>query len=223
MRRLYPTLSDSVPAFVASAEPNRRRHGDGMPWVEVCMVTSIDGATKVGATSGGLSSDADSELLLALRAIADVVLVGASTVRAEGYGVPRKSGLRIGVVTGSGHGLDFTTPLFESGAGFVITTENAPELPVDTFRAGVDQVDLRAVLGQLGAGFVHAEGGPKLNGSLLDAGLVDEVNLTISPNLAGGDSARLTSGAEEQLQRMTLAHILEDDGFLFCRYLRVKD
>ena len=89
--------------------------------------------------------------------------------RAEGYGPPRRAGLRIGVVTASGH-IDLTIPLFTSGAGFVITTE-AADVPagVDVIRAGTDAVDLAAAIGSLDEvcddpRFVQAEGGPTLNG-----------------------------------------------------------
>lgn len=184
------------------------------------MVASIDGATAIEGRSGGLGSATDTEILLGLRAQADVVLVGATTVRAERYGVPRKAGLRIGVVTTSGDGLDFSVPLFAGGHGFLITTEQAPELPVDTIRAGTDRVDFAAALAQLDVSIVHAEGGPKLNGSLLEAGLVDEVNLTLSPALVGGASPRITDGASGKLRAMRLTQVMEDEGFLFCRYVR---
>ena len=63
------------------------------------MVASIDGSTVVGGNSAGLSSPTDTAVLAQLRAIADVIVVGAGTVRDEGYGPPRKQGQRIGVVT----------------------------------------------------------------------------------------------------------------------------
>ena len=186
------------------------------------MVSSLDGATAIDGRSGGLSSTTDHELLLGLRSLADVVLVGASTVRSEGYGVPRKAGLRIGVVTLTTRRIDWSLPLFESGAGFVITTEDAPAVPVDSVRAGVGQIDLAQALTNLDAGFVHCEGGPTLNGSLLEADLVDEINLTMSPHLIGGESSRVAAGATEALRRMVLAQLLEEDGFLFSRYLRAE-
>ena len=220
MRRLLPTLADSVPTFAASAEPRRQRHADGRPWVELCMVASLDGATAVNGASGGLSSATDHELLLSLRNHADVVIVGAATVRSERYGPPRRAGLRIGVVTSTTTGIDWDQPLFESGAGFVITTEDAPSVPVASVRAGTGRVDLADALGRLDAAVIHAEGGPRLNGALLEADLVDEVNLTLSPHLAGGESVRVSVGASERLRRMQLVQLLEDDGFLFARYVR---
>ncbi len=124
------------------------------------------------------------------------------------------------MVTTRGEGLDFSVPLFASGAGFLVTSEEAPEVPVPTVRAGHQHLDLRAALGALGAEIVHCEGGPRLNGTLVDAGLIDEVNLTVSPALAGGTSARIVAGAGSGLRRMRLTQLMEEDGFLFCRYLR---
>jgi riboflavin biosynthesis pyrimidine reductase len=189
------------------------------PWVGVCMVASIDGTTVIDHRSSGLSNATDQEVLSTLRTLADLIIVGAGTVRAEGYGPPRKPGQRIGVVSHSGH-IDASLPLFASGAGFLILPEDAPPQTVDTVRAGIGTLDLAGALGQLDAGFIQAEGGPGLNGSLLDADLVDELNLTISPQLAGGDGPRVTAHAAAAGKRMRLAHVLEDDGFLFTRYVR---
>ena len=107
-------------------------------------------------------------------------------MRAERYGPPRKEGQRLGIVTGRATDLDWESPLFTSGAGFVITSESAPAVPVDSVRAGRDEVDLERALRDLDVAFVHVEGGPRLNGSLFRAGLVDEVNAWIAANLKNG-------------------------------------
>lgn len=219
MRRLLPTPVDVISPAEAYADPARRRH-DGRPWVGVCMVASVDGATVVDGRSGGLSNETDAAVLRALRELAGVVLVGAGTVRSEGYGPPGAPGLRIGVVSSRGAGLDYESALFRSGAGFVVTAEDSPELPVSTVRAGHGRVDLAGVLGQLDVEFVHVEGGPTLNGALLDADVVDEVNLTISPQLSGGDAPRAFAGASPAGRPLELAHLLEADGFLFTRWMR---
>jgi riboflavin biosynthesis pyrimidine reductase len=219
MRRLLPSPTKVVTALDAYADPSRRRH-DGRPWVGICMVASVDGATALDGRSGRLSNATDAAVLSALRQHADVVLVGAGTVRAEGYGAPKRAGLRIGVVSSQGDGLDFESPLFASGAGFVVTTLDAPELPVDAVRAGHGRVDLLAACALLEGDFAHVEGGARLNGALLDAGVVDEVNLTISPLLAGGTSPRSFDHAQDAGAPLQLAHLLEEDGFLFTRWLR---
>jgi len=192
------------------------------PWVGVCMVASLDGTTVVDRRSEGLSSEADREVLSTLRGLADVILVGAATVRIEGYGPPRKVGQRVGVVSSSGD-LDLREPLFASGAGFLVMPEDAPARSVDVVRAGVGRVDLAGALAQLDAGFVQVEGGAILNGELVAADLVDELNLTISPQLSGGDGPRVTAGAPPDARRMQLVHVLEDSGFLFTRYLRARE
>jgi riboflavin biosynthesis pyrimidine reductase len=183
------------------------------------MVSSIDGSTAVDSNSRGLSSKADQEVLLTLRDLADVLIVGAATVRIEGYKPPRKAGQRVGVVSRRGD-VDATSDLFTSGAGFLILPEDAPPTTVDSVRCGVGELDMAGALAQLDVDFVQAEGGATLNGALAAADLIDELNLTISPQIAGGDGPRVTGGAEQVSRRMQLAHVLEEDGFLFTRYLR---
>lgn len=189
------------------------------------MVTSLDGAVEVDQRSAALSCPDDAALVSALRAIADVILVGAGTVRAEGYGPPKRAGQRIGVVTASGN-IDTTTALFASGAGFLIVPEDGPPIPdgVDVVRAGTGTVDIALALRRLGdvvgnPTFAHVEGGPGLNGSLLDAGCVDELNLTISPRLAGGDSVRIVTGAESVVRDYDLVHLARSGSFLFGRWV----
>ena len=105
------------------------------------MVASLDGSTVVDGRSRGLSNPNDSEVVLTLRDLADVIVVGAGTARAEGYGPPRKAGQRVGVVSNSGR-VDPSSALFTSGAGFLIVPEAAPATTVDTLRAGTTSVDL---------------------------------------------------------------------------------
>jgi riboflavin biosynthesis pyrimidine reductase len=219
MQRLYPSPAAAISLLeaydVVRPRPAHR------PWVGLCMVASVDGSTAIDGSSGGLSNPADVELLLTLRDLSDVVIVGAGTARGEGYGVPRKPSLRIGVVSRNG-AMDYSTPLFTSGRGFMIVPEDAPRLPVDTIRAGVGEIDLAAAIAQLDADFIQAEGGPQLNGALAAADLIDDVHLTISPQLAGGIGPRVVSIADQLTRPMTLAHVLEDDGFLFTRYVRTR-
>lgn len=218
MRRLWPVPSEQITPAEQYGSPVRTRQA-GRPWVGICMVSSIDGAVALAGRSGGLSSPTDHAVLLALRQTADLVLVGAGTASGEGYGPPRKPGLRIGVVTASGR-VDPARPLFTSGAGFLVTTEEAPDHGLDAVRAGHGRVDLVAALGQLDATFVHVEGGPTLNAALVEADLVDEVNLTVSPAVVGGDGPRAVNGASEALRSMRLTHVCEGEGFLFLRYVR---
>jgi riboflavin biosynthesis pyrimidine reductase len=219
MRRLFDHPTDHV--TVREAYGVERPRPAGRPWLGVCMVSSIDGSTVVDSNSRSLSSPTDQEVLLTLRDLADVLIVGAATVRIEGYGPPRKRGQRVGVVSRRGD-VDTTSTLFTSGAGFLILPEDAPPTTVESVRAGTGEVDFAGALAQLDANFVQAEGGALLNGSLSAADVIDELNLTISPQLAGGDGPRVTSGSVQVSRKMRLAHVLEKDGFLFTRYVRAR-
>ena len=219
MRRLFDHPTDHV--TVREAYGVERPRPAGRPWLGVCMVSSIDGSTVVDSNSRSLSSPTDQEVLLTLRDLADVLIVGAATVRIEGYGPPRKRGQRVGVVSRRGD-VDASTSLFTSGAGFLILPEDAPPTTVESVRAGTGDVDFAGALAQLDADFVQAEGGALLNGALSAADVIDELNLTISPQLAGGDGPRVTSGSVQVSRKMRLAHVLEEDGFLFTRYLRAR-
>ncbi len=157
------------------------------------MIASIDGASAVDGASGGLGGPGDRTIFFVLRALADVILVGASTVRAEGYGPPKKQAQRVAVVTRSGN-VDWSSALFTSGAGLAIVPEDAPSIPVPSIRAGRGDVDLQAAVRQLEGTIVLCEGGPTLNGQLFAAGLVDELCLTISPRVVGGDAHRIIAG-----------------------------
>lgn len=218
--------SPGGPTTIAAEYEVVRPRPDGRPWVSLCMVASLDGSVALDGASGGLGNANDRAVLSTMRRIVDVVVVGAATAAGEGYGPPKRPDLRIGVVTNSGD-VDTTTPLFTSGAGFVITSRSTP-IPsgVDTLRAGDDRVDLAEAVAALphlipGAAHVQAEGGPTLNGALTAVDLVDEICLTVSPHVVGGDAARLTSGAPEHGRRFAPAHVLlDDDGYLFTRWVR---
>jgi riboflavin biosynthesis pyrimidine reductase len=183
------------------------------------MICSADGATTRDGKSGGLGDDADREVFAGLRRMADVILVGAATVRTERYGPPKKGGQTVAVVSRSGH-LDFGSMLFSSGAGLAIIPEDGPDLPVPTLRAGIGGVDLTKALGLLGergAKVVLTEGGPTIIGQLASLGCIDELCLTISPLLLSGESARVAHGAPADLS-LELVHVLEDGGSLLLRY-----
>ena len=128
-------------------------------------------------------------MLLTLRRIADLIIVGAGTVRAEGYGAAEEAGPADRRRQPQRQRRPVDLPLFASGAGFLIVPEDAPGTPIETVRAGDGEVDLAAALQRLPGDprFVQAEGGPSLNGALAAADLVDEINLTTSPLVVGGD------------------------------------
>jgi riboflavin biosynthesis pyrimidine reductase len=254
VRQIYPEPADLGRDGLARryAYPDLAGPGAGGRgwWLRANMVTSLDGAATVGGRSGGLSGGADRDVFALLRALADVILVGAGTARAERYGPvrPGQEGVSwawlrdgrppappIAVVTRQ-LSLDPASPLLAGdGAArtIVITTEAAPAglragvaRTAEVIVAGRDQVDLRAAAAAL-AGRGHrrilTEGGPRLLAQLIEAGLVDELCLTISPLLAGPGAGRIVEGAGPWAggaRPLTLAHVLAEDGHLLCRYAR---
>jgi riboflavin biosynthesis pyrimidine reductase len=184
--------------------------------VEICMITTPDGAIDIDGRSGPLGGPADQQRLATFRQHAAVVVVGAGTARAENYGPPSRPDLRIGVVTKSCRD-DFSRPLYSSGAGFVITTTSSPDVPVDSLRSGVNEIDFRDVFSRLPDGIIHVEGGPMLNAALLDADIVDAINVTLSPHLVGVRGPGL-SLAPHALRKFSLADVQHVDNFVFLRY-----
>jgi len=226
MRRLLPDPADDVDLRTAYAAPAGRH-------VRVNFAASVDGAVTVDGRSRGLSSDADRELFHLLRAMSDVVLVGAGTVRAENYGGARPGDRRtppVAVVTRS-LDLDPNARLFTDTQvpPIVLTCASAPAERrerlaglADVVVAGDSDVDPTAALDALaerGLDQVICEGGPHLFGWLLAAGTVDELCLTIAPLIAGGTAGRIVSGLASQVtDPVGLVHVLEDHGHLFLRY-----
>jgi riboflavin biosynthesis pyrimidine reductase len=199
----------------------------GRPTVRLNMIASVDGGTTMAGVSGGLGGIADHTVFAVLRELADVVLVGAGTVRAERYG---PSAVSVAVVSRSCR-LDWDAPFFTQANAqpLVITVAEAPERErgraaelADVIIAGERDVDLGKALQALAArGFrmVLAEGGPTLNGQLAAAGLLDELCLTVSPRLIGGDSKRILAGPPLVTTGQWRLHSLcEQDGYLFLRY-----
>lgn len=223
VRQLFPIPVDDVDPTDVYASVDR----PGPRHVLINMIASLDGATAVEGRSGGLGGAADKRAFAAIRKAADVILVGAGTVRAEDYGPPKAEGVRLAIVTSS-LDLDPGARVFSDGhRPLVITTADAdPDRRAalarvsDVLVAGTGQVDLHAAIDQL-EGVILCEGGPSLNGQLVADGLVDELCVTIAPLLAGGRSARLAHGlAPAAPEAMALAHVLEEDGYLFLRYVR---
>jgi riboflavin biosynthesis pyrimidine reductase len=226
MRQLLPTYADRVdPLDVYRDLPP----AGSRPAVRLNMIASLDGATAVAGRAGGLGGRADRELFLQLRTLADVVLVAAGTVRAEGYG-PGPATVPIAVVSRTCR-LDWASPFFTRATArpIVLTVAGAPA-PLreraaevaDVVVAGEQDVDLTAALDALGARGLRnvlAEGGPTLNGQLADAGLLDELCLTLSPLLVGGDAKRVLAGPTlPDPRELRLRSACEQDGFLFLRY-----
>ncbi|MFE0463680.1 dihydrofolate reductase family protein [Kitasatospora sp. NPDC058965] len=218
----------------------------GRPWLRANMVSSLDGAARLDGLSEGLSSAADKRIFGVLRALCDVVLVGAETVRAEGYRPARARAefaaaraaagqapaAAIAVVSRSLE-LDLSAPLFTEPLvrTVVITTEDAPAAAraavagvADLVTAGRGSVDLVAAQRALTArGWTRqlTEGGPRLLAGLAGAGLLDELCLSLAPLLTAGDAPRIMHGPDLPIARpMRLVSLIEQKGFIFTRYCR---
>jgi riboflavin biosynthesis pyrimidine reductase len=244
MRALLPEQAGSVDLYAWY----------GRDWLETGgvranFIASADGAVSASGLSRGLQTEGDNRVFAALRDLADVILVGAGTARAEGYAavtaterrldVRRRYGLPdplpIAVVSGS-LGLDASSGLFTGalpGARTIIVTTAAS--PADRRAALADVADvvvcgereidvagLRAELSARGLTRVLCEGGPALFSHLVQHGGCDELCLTVSPLLVGPGPGRIVTGAEfgDHPRGLTLDGLLEEDGALFARYRR---
>jgi len=201
--------------------------------VRVNFASSADGAVTVDGKSRGLSSEADRELFHLLRAMADVVLVGAGTARKENYGGAREADGRIPPIAVVSRSLEFdpASRLFTDTRvpPIVVTCDDAPadrlkalDGIAEVIIAGSEMVDVKSAVDQLaerGLKHVLCEGGPHLFGWLAAAAVLDELDLSLAPLIAGGHAGRIIAGLEGQLtDPMRLLHVLEDDGHLFLRY-----
>ena len=239
MRRLEE-LSDS--ALAAVYQPDDR----SVPHLRANFVTSLDGAVEIDGRSKALSSDSDSRVFSMLRRLADVVLVGAGTIRAEGYNPLRLSAAAREWRTAAGLAenptlaivssrleLSPVNPVFRSAMRPIVVTHAAS--PPDRREAlgevaevlvlGAGEVDLKAAVEELakrGMSQILCEGGPHLFGALTEADLVDELCLALAPLLAGPGAGRITADSARTLTRqMKLESTLSaSDDYLFFRYLR---
>lgn len=194
----------------------------GRTWLRVNFISSIDGAATRAGRSGGLGDDADRRLFALLRRPADVVLVGAGTLRDERYdglrvddasiawrleaGMPAHPTL---AVVSRSLSLDPGSLLFDDAPvrPIVYTVASAPadrraalQEVADVVEAGETDVDLmgvRADLAARGLRRIHSEGGPHLFGALLTAGAVDALHLTLAPTLESGDAGRIARGPSD--------------------------
>ena len=218
-------------------------------WVTGHMVAGLDGTASVGGRVGSLSTAPDQALFRRMRQIADIVLVGAETVRREGYGTIRLSEeaeaqrRRLGqtptpplAVVSRSLNLDWRAETFtsapEEARTHVITCAAADpqrraeaEQVADVIVAGEDRVEPVAALqalAELGYRTVLCEGGPTLLGELVAADRLDELCLTIAP-LIGGDLLPVSvTPAGAGLASFELQGAMTEDHTLFLRYERQR-
>ncbi|GAC1413661.1 MAG: pyrimidine reductase family protein [Mycobacterium sp.] len=224
---------------------------DGMQtcWVRGNMIASLDGGATDHGTAGGLAGPGDRAVFALMRHAADVVLVGAATVRIENYSgaqlsvAARQARQRrgqaevppIAVVTQSGvldpNALLFTRtevpPLILTCKRSVEDTRSrlgAVAEVVDASGPLSDTVDGATVLklfAERGLYRVLTEGGPLFLGSLIEKDLLDELCLTVAPILVGGVARRIVSGQGQVHTKLRRTHVLSDaEGYLYTRYVK---
>lgn len=239
LRQLYPTAGTEVDLAEAYAYPAGTRR-----CVRAVFVSSVDGAATRDGHSAGLGNSTDKTIFTLLRGMADVVLVGAGTARAERYGPVESTPLwgmerdgraptpPIAVVSRSLE-FDLTSPLFtaapQHARTMVITCQGAPAARLREVRrvaevivAGTDRVNPAAALDRLaqrGYRRISCEGGPRLLAQIAETHCLDELCLTLSPLVLAGSSPRISNGpALATSLPLELITVLEDGAFLFLRY-----
>lgn len=224
---------------------------DHRTWLRANFITSLDGGATAEGTSGAMAGPGDRLVFTLLRELADVIVVGAGTVRIEGY-----SGAHLGaaqrqqrqarrqtevpqlaIITKTGR-LDrnlavFTRtevpPLVLTCAAAAAQTRHRliglAEI-IDCSGDNPDKVDEAVVLAELtarGLRRILTEGGPMLLGAFIERELLDELCLTVAPVMVGGLARRIATGPGQLLTRMRCAHVLTDDaGYLYMRYVKVS-
>jgi riboflavin biosynthesis pyrimidine reductase len=214
-------------------------------WLRVNFVSSVDGAVTADGRSAGLSSVADKRVFDLFRRLCDVVLVGAGTVRDEGYGPMRvesadadwrrasgRPDQPVFAIVSASLNLDPASRIFTEAPvrAIVVTIGSSPKAKrdalaevADVMVCGDDTLDVDAMVDGLtlrGLGQVLCEGGPTLFSTILAADRVDELCLTVSPVLESGTAGRITNGSLAEPLGLSLAQVLVSDGTLLLRYLR---
>jgi riboflavin biosynthesis pyrimidine reductase len=205
-------------------------------WLRVNFASSLDGAAALDGFSAGLSGPADKRIFGILRMLCDALVVGAGTLRDEGYRALRLSPERRAWRLANGLAeyptlvvVSRSLDLDPRQAAFA----DAPVRPIvltPTARGSFEGAEVVehgdglaggvAELRRRGYRRILSEGGPRLLGTLTAEDLVDELCLTVSPILAGPGAGRITAGSPAAARRLELRHVLSGDGQLMLRHTR---
>lgn len=226
MKRVNDPVELQRLADLSDDELARAYAPGGEPWLRVNFVSTVDGAAQGSdGVSKSINNAADKRVFDALRSWADCLVVGAGTLRAEGYDVPR---LPLVVVSRSAN-LPPTLRDAPCGRILMATVASADGLAEvrehlgeeNVLVLGEDEIDLpelKRELAERGWADQLCEGGPSLFADLLAAGVVDELCWTIVPRLTGGDAVRIAAGVEVDVG-LRPALLLEQGGTLLGRWL----
>jgi len=234
---------EGLPAFELPEELARLYPGTlGFPadCLYANFVSSLDGVVALQGveTSNRLiadDSDEDHLVMALLRACADVVLVGAGTLRASptarwlpesAFPAARDAFAELRAALGLAPEPELA--VITSGVGQPLPLEELPREPIVLSDPAGGLVEVRPAVEELrGRGHrrILCEGGPTLFGSLLEAGLVDELFLTVSPVLAGRSTTRAVLALVEDAGLLpdrrlggSLIGVRRSGSHLFLRY-----
>jgi riboflavin biosynthesis pyrimidine reductase len=195
-------------------------------WLRLNLVISVSGsAAGADGTSGSLTSRTDRRILGVIRELADVVLVGAASVRAEGYQVPRRSPLAVLTESGDlgGHGIEPDqlprVIVLCPASALERVRESLGEVRTIVLAEGGDVAAAIGALRSAGLASIVCEGGPGVAAQLAASRLIDELCVTTSPLVNGAALAPL--GREElppiEVDLGQLA--IDEQGYLFARWI----
>jgi len=217
--------------------------------VRANFITSVDGGATAGGSSAAMGGPGDRFIFDLLRELADVIVVGAGTVRTEGYSGAHVSVAQrqrrqargqsevpqLAIVTKSGR-LDRDMAVFTrtevpplvltctaaADQARLLLTDLCEVVDCSGSDPGkVDEAAMLAILTARGMRRILTEGGPTLLDSLIQRDMLDELCLTIAPYIVGGLARRIATGPGQLLTRMRCAHILTDGaGYLYTRYVK---
>ncbi|HEU4703985.1 MAG TPA: dihydrofolate reductase family protein [Conexibacter sp.] len=242
-RRIHPDCETcDAAALLGDLRWQERAHAE-RPWVVTNFATTADGRATIDGRSGPIGDDGDMEVFRRLRTQADALLIGTRTLGIERYGrAVRRPELRearvalglapeplVATVTRSGE-LPLDIPLFQEPDADVVvfapTETPEPDCPACVTVVRLDPAELtlttamRHLRAERHVRSLLCEGGPTLMGALLHERLVDELFLTLAPQLVGGGTGpTMTSGpALADPAGLELVWALERAGSLYLRY-----
>ncbi|CNE93836.1 bifunctional riboflavin biosynthesis protein RibD [Mycobacterium tuberculosis] len=214
-----------------SAILDRYAYPETTPWLRANMIVTLDGGIQYRGDTGALGYAGDRALMKHLRTLADVVIMGATTIREYENYPPAAS--KLAIVSRSLR-LDFDGPLFADAPAppIIITSGAAPaerlrqaERRAEVLVCGAESADMGLALRQLAErGYTRqlCEGGPVVLAEIAAAGWLHELCLTVSPVITAGDAGRILDGPVIDMQRMELCHALQDGNYLYLRYRRAQ-